>query len=102
MALETFKRLFYKFILTALFLTLTWVTVIGIAVEDTLSMEQQVRCGLTEHTHTDGCYLDGLLLCKKRHIPTRRTVILFCCRTMTLTDYCAPLSIARTRVSKGC
>ncbi|MBQ6706152.1 MAG: Cna B-type domain-containing protein [Clostridia bacterium] len=66
MALDSFKRLFYKLILTALFLTLTWVTVLGIAVEDTLSMEQQVRCGFTEHTHTDKCYLNGLLLCKQK------------------------------------
>ncbi len=71
MAWGKVKRLFYKLILTALLLVLTVVTVAGLTAESALAMEQQVRCGLTEHTHTDECYLDGILLCQqKAHLHT--------------------------------
>ena len=58
------KRLFYKLILTAALVLLTVMTVSGLTAENTIALEQQVRCGLPEHSHTEACYLDGVLLCK--------------------------------------
>jgi len=58
------KRLFYKLILVGAFLLLTVLTVVGFTMGNTVALDQQVRCGLPEHTHTEDCYLDGVLLCK--------------------------------------
>ena len=60
------KRLFYKLILTGVFALLAVLTVIGSTGMTSLALDQQVRCGLPEHTHTDACYLDGVLLCKQK------------------------------------
>lgn len=32
-------------------------------ITDTVALEQEVRCGMQEHTHTDECYTDDLLTC---------------------------------------
>ncbi len=32
-------------------------------ITDTVALEQEVRCGIQEHTHTDDCYTDDLLTC---------------------------------------
>ncbi len=32
-------------------------------ITDTVALEQEVRCGIQEHTHTDECYTDDLLTC---------------------------------------
>lgn len=60
------KRLFYKLILTAVFVLLAVLTVAGNTGLTALSLDQQVRCGLPEHIHTEACYLDGVLLCKQK------------------------------------
>ena len=36
------------------------------AVFSSVALEQQVRCGLEEHIHTQECYLDELLVCTKK------------------------------------
>lgn len=36
------------------------------AVLSSVALEQQVRCGLEEHIHTQECYLDELLVCTKK------------------------------------
>lgn len=60
------KRLFYKLILASVFLLLLTMTATGLMAKDSIALEQQVRCGLQEHTHTPDCYLDGVLLCKQK------------------------------------
>lgn len=60
------KRLFYKLILAGMLLLLIVLTAAGLTVKDTVALDQQVRCGLQEHTHGEQCYLDGLLLCKQK------------------------------------
>ncbi len=32
-------------------------------ITETVALEQEVRCGIQEHTHTDGCYTDDILDC---------------------------------------
>ncbi len=66
MASAKIKRLFYKLILAGLFLVLAVMTITGLDVKTAIAMDQQVRCGLSEHVHTDACYLDGLLLCRQK------------------------------------
>ena len=58
------KRLFYKLILTTVFVLLAVLTAVGSNRLTALSLDQQVRCGLPEHVHTKQCYLDDVLLCK--------------------------------------
>ena len=60
------KRLFYKLILAGVLLLLIVLTAAGLTVKDTVALDQQVRCGMQEHTHGEQCYLDGLLLCKQK------------------------------------
>ncbi len=60
------KRLFYNFILVSVLAVLTVLTILGSTGVTALSLDQEVRCGLPEHTHTDDCYLDGVLLCKEK------------------------------------
>ena len=60
------KRLFYKLILASVVLLLMVLTAAGLAAENTLALDQQVRCGFREHTHEEACYLDGVLLCKEK------------------------------------
>lgn len=31
-----------------------------------LALEQEVRCGITEHVHTEDCYLDDILICREK------------------------------------
>ena len=31
-----------------------------------LAMEQQARCGLEEHVHTDDCYLNNIIICQEK------------------------------------
>ncbi len=60
------KRLFYNFILVSVLAVLTVLTILGCTGVTVLSLDQEVRCGLPEHTHTGDCYLDGVLLCKEK------------------------------------
>lgn len=60
------KRLFYKLILAGVLLLLIVLTAAGLTAGNAVALDQQVRCGLQEHTHTAECYLDGVLLCKQK------------------------------------
>ena len=71
-------------ILIAILVLLLAVSVFGMqkGFSSALALEQQVRCGMEEHLHTDECYINHVLVCgQKAH--TVRTVICFCWRTMT-------------------
>lgn len=58
------KRLFYKLIFAGILTLLAAMTVIGGTGMSSLALDQQVRCGLPEHSHTGSCYLDEVLVCK--------------------------------------
>lgn len=60
------KRLFYNFILTVGLCLLTFSAFIGLSAKQSVALEQKARCGFQEHTHTEACYLDGVLLCKEK------------------------------------
>ena len=34
-------------------------------ITDAIALEQDIRCGIEEHTHTDACYNGDFLTCKK-------------------------------------
>lgn len=34
-------------------------------VTDSVALEQEIRCGITEHTHIDSCYNEDLLICQE-------------------------------------
>ena len=46
------KRIFYKLILASVFLLILTMTAAGLMAKNSIALEQQVRCGLQEHTHT--------------------------------------------------
>ena len=62
----TRKRLFYKLIIAGLAVFLLVLTAMGCSGVDTIALDQQVRCGLPVHSHTEECYLEGVLLCKQK------------------------------------
>lgn len=61
-----YKSLFYNFIWIAVALLLGVLTAMGSTKVDALALDQQVRCGLEEHTHTEVCYHGEVLLCKQK------------------------------------
>ena len=78
MAKLTGNRLFYNFILIAVLLILLAVSLAGMdGVLTSVALEQDVCCGTEEHIHGADCYAGDILMCRKRPIPTGRTVI-FC------------------------
>lgn len=60
------KRLFYKLILVGALVLLTIMSFVNAQKLDSLALEQQIRCGMQAHTHTEDCYLDGVMLCKQK------------------------------------
>lgn len=60
------KSLFYKLILTGAVLALIVLTAMGSAAIKSVALDQQARCGLAEHTHTDSCYVSDVLLCGQK------------------------------------
>ena len=41
------------------------VLLLRLNVSDTMALEQEIRCGVAEHTHTDACYKGDFLKCEK-------------------------------------
>lgn len=63
---DKIKRLFYKLIFASVLITMVVLTIIGNTPLEAVALDQQVRCDLQEHTHSEGCYLEGVLLCKQK------------------------------------
>ena len=36
------------------------------SVTEVLALEQQHRCGMTEHLHTESCYINDVLVCRQK------------------------------------
>ena len=63
------KSLFYKLILAVIVALLCVLTVMGSMAVTSVSLEQEVRCGLPEHSHGQECYIGGVLICdQKAHL----------------------------------
>lgn len=60
------KRLFYNLILIGIVTLLAVLTAMGGAAVSSVALDQDARCGLTEHTHTDVCYLSDVLICQQK------------------------------------
>lgn len=58
----------HRILLAVLALLLCGMTVRGVraGVFSSVALEQEPRCGLSEHTHTDECYVDELLHCGQK------------------------------------
>ena len=71
-------RHFYNFILIAVLLVLLTVSLVNVGESaDALALEQEARCGFEEHSHTEECYLDEVLICSKRaHVHSRNCYML--------------------------
>lgn len=66
---QKLKSLFYKLILAGTVLLLMLLTAMGSMSVSSVALDQEVRCGMQEHSHTDACYLGDVLLCsQKAHI----------------------------------
>lgn len=60
------KSLFYKLILIVIVALLGVLTVMGSTAVTSLALDQEVRCGLAEHTHVEQCYIGGVLICEQK------------------------------------
>ena len=63
------KSLFYKLILVIVVALLCVLTVMGSMAVTSVALDQEVRCGLPEHSHGQDCYIGGVLICEhKAHL----------------------------------
>lgn len=53
------------YIVCAFFVIAVCVFSFYLNITDTVALEQEIRCGIDEHTHTDSCYSGDFLVCKK-------------------------------------
>ena len=60
------KSLFYKLILISIVALLGALTVMGSAAVSSVALDQEARCGLSEHTHNEECYLSDVLVCQQK------------------------------------
>jgi hypothetical protein len=60
------KSLFYKLILIGTIVLLTVLTVMGSTAVSSVALDQNARCGLAEHSHTEQCYIGDVLTCKQK------------------------------------
>ena len=60
------KSLFYNFILLVVLLPALLLSLPGLSLAASLALEQEARCGMEEHVHTQDCYLGDVLLCTKK------------------------------------
>lgn len=54
---------FYALCLVAILLSVT--LLLRLNITRTVALEQEIRCGIAEHTHTDACYSEDFLVCEK-------------------------------------
>ena len=60
------KSLFYKLILISIVALLGALTVMGSAAVSSVALDQEARCGLSEHTHNRECYISDVLICQQK------------------------------------
>jgi len=66
MASSNGKSLFYNLTLIMVLAVILLLSMLGGSSVTSLALEQEVRCGQTEHTHSEECYIDEVLLCTQK------------------------------------
>ena len=81
---KTDKRI-WLFVVLGVLLLLSLLRAFG-SVTEALALEQQPRCGMTEHLHTESCYINDVLICRQK--------------AHTHSDSCYPLLLADNDINR--
>lgn len=79
---KTGNKRIWLFVALGVLLLLSVFRALGFVTE-ALALEQQPRCGMTEHLHTESCYINDVLVCRQK--------------AHTHSDSCYPLLLADQR-----
>ncbi len=60
-----YNRIWFLAVTLVLVIVTIWGTV-GSFMPSSMALEQETRCQMSEHIHTDTCYLDNVLVCDKK------------------------------------
>ena len=60
------RAVFYNFILGFSLIVLIALSAIGCGTMTSLGLDQEVRCGQTEHIHSPACYIGDVLICVQK------------------------------------
>lgn len=67
------KRLFYNLISIFVLTVMLLLSLAGADRVSALALEQDVRCGMEEHVHSESCYIDDVLVCgQKMHAHSQK------------------------------
>lgn len=82
---KTGNKRIWLFVALGVLLLLSVFRALGFATE-ALALEQQPRCGMTEHLHTESCYINDVLVCRQK--------------AHTHSDSCYPLLLADNDINQ--
>ena len=82
---KTGNKRIWLFVALAVLLLLSVLRAFG-SVTEALALEQQPRCGMTEHLHTESCYINDVLVCRQK--------------AHTHSDSCYPLLLADNDINQ--
>lgn len=63
---QSIKQNLILVIMTVMTLVATFFIGLGITMPSVVALEQDARCGITEHVHRDDCYLNNVLICGEK------------------------------------
>lgn len=82
---KTGNKRIWLFVALGVLLLLSVFWALG-SVTEALALEQQPRCGMTEHLHTESCYINDVLVCRQK--------------AHTHSDSCYPLLLADNDINQ--
>ena len=82
---KTGNKRIWLFVALGVLLLLSVFRALG-SVTEALALEQQPRCGMTEHLHTESCYINDVLVCRQK--------------AHTHSDSCYPLLLADNDINQ--
>ena len=82
---KTENKRIWLFVALGVLLLLSVFRALG-SVTEALALEQQPRCGMTEHLHTESCYINDVLVCRQK--------------AHTHSDSCYPLLLADNDINQ--
>lgn len=82
---RTKNKRIWLFVVLGVLLLLSALRAFG-SVTEALALEQQPRCGMTEHLHTESCYINDVLVCRQK--------------AHTHSDSCYPLLLADNDINR--
>ena len=82
---KTGNKRIWLFVALGVLLLLSVLRAFG-SVTEALALEQQPRCGMTEHLHTESCYINDVLVCRQK--------------AHTHSDSCYPLLLADNDINQ--